>query len=366
MNNPEAHEPGSSIAELSYPRLWWLLMTAMAVALVFGLGMLEVIRLLARPLALLIFALTLAAALAPVVSWLERRMPRVLGIILTYLVVLVLLGALIWAVIPALVEQVQDLGGRIPDLSERARQLLNRWGGNLPGESFTNAVISQLSSQLSSLGPALLRLPLTVTSILSGILLILFISFYLLVEVSRIQKFILSLYPERQRARVNNLIVEMGQAMGGYFRGVVINGAIVGFVTFLGLLIIGVDFALVFGVLAGLLELIPIAGPVIATVIVVGLTLLQSPGLALAALIFMVVLQQVENNVLVPHIMRSQTEVSPLLSIMAIFAGGAIGGLLGALIAIPVVAALRVLVREVIAPAIRRQTGAEQPERKSE
>ena len=359
MNNPERASARTRLAELSYSKIWWSLTTAIAVALILGLGALQVIRLLALPLAVLIFALTLAAALDPLVVRVERRMSRLPAILLTYLVIVILLAALMWGVIPSLVEQVQDLSGLIPDLAARAGGLLDRWFGNLPGDSFTTTVFSQLSQ----LGPTLLRLPLTITSVLSGIILVLFISFYILLEASRIQDFMLSLFPEERRAHVNTVMAEMAQAMGGYFRGVVINGVIVGFVTFFGLLIIGVDFALVFGALAGLLELIPIAGPIVATFIIVGMTFLQSPGLALAALIFMVILQQVENNVLVPYIMQRQTDVSHLLSLLAIFAGGAIGGLLGALIAIPIAAALRVLVRQVIAPAIRRQTGAEPPER---
>jgi predicted PurR-regulated permease PerM len=173
------------------------------------------------------------------------------------------------------------------------------------------------------------------------------------------ESFILSLFPEARREHIHHGLVEMAQAMGGYFRGAAINGIIIGLISFVGFLLIGIDFALAFGVMAGLLELVPIAGPIIATLIISGLTLLQSPGQALAVLIFMIVLQQIENNVLVPQVMRSQTDISRLLSILAVFAGGAIGGLLGALIAIPITAALRVLVLLVIAPAIRRQTGAE-------
>lgn len=362
MNSRDSHVNKPSVTELPYSRVWWLLTTAITVSLIFGQGALEMIRVLALPLALLIAAITLAAALDPIVAWLERWMPRMLAIILTFLLVLILLGSLIWAVIPSLTEQVQDLGSRLPDLTERARVFIERWSGRLPGDSFRNSVLSQLSS----LGTPLLRLPLTVTSVLSGILLVLFITFYILREAYRIQAFILSLFPEERRERVNEVGVAMAQAMGGYFRAVVINGVIVGFLTFLGLLILGVDFALTFGAVAGILELIPFAGPIVATLIVFGLTLLQSPGLALATLVFMIVLQQVENNILVPFIMRSQTEISPLLTILALFAGGAIGGLLGALVAIPITAALRVLVREVLAPAIRRRTGAEPIERKSD
>ena len=150
--------------------------------------------------------------------------------------------------------------------------------------------------------------------------------------------------------------------MGGYIRGVVINGMIVGFLTFVGLFIFGIDFAVVFGVMAGMLELLPVAGPILSGVIIVGLTLLQSPGKALAALIFIFVLQELENHILVPNIMRTQTDISSLLAVLALFAGDAIGGLLGALIAIPIAAALHVLVKQVLAPAIRKQTQAEMQE----
>ncbi|HET9589359.1 MAG TPA: AI-2E family transporter, partial [Anaerolineales bacterium] len=160
MSRTESPNGRTSLTDLSTSRVWWLLTTAVALALVLGLGALEMIRLLALPLAMLVFALTLAAALEPIVSGLERRMPRLLAIVLTYLVVLILLGGLIWAVIPSLVEQVQDLGSIIQDLSERARELIDRWGGSLPVDSFTNTVFSQLSR----LGPVLLRLPLTITS----------------------------------------------------------------------------------------------------------------------------------------------------------------------------------------------------------
>jgi putative heme transporter len=343
--------------ELSSTGVWWLITTSMAAALVLGLGTLEAIRLLALPLAMLVFGLTLAAALAPMLSWLERRMPRWAAATLTFVLLILVLGLLIWAIVPSMVNQLQDFGSRLPELINRVREYLDRWDQRLSGAFSADT----LFSQLSDLGPALLRVPLTITSGFSGILLILFIAFYILLEGPRMHGFLLSLFPEERRDHINEVIVEMGQAMGGYLRGVALNGVIIGIVTFLGLLILGVDFALIFGVMAGLLELIPVAGPIIAGLIIIGLTLLQSPGKALAVFLFVVVLQQVENNVLVPHIMRKQTEISSLMSILALFAAGVIGGLMGALIAIPIAAALSVLVRRVIAPAIRRQTGASHP-----
>jgi len=343
------------MGEWPYSKIWWLFASTVAVGIILGLGTIEIIPLIALPLAVLIFGVTLAAALAPMVSWLERWMPRLVAMLLVYLLLLILLGGLIWIVIPSLVSQVEDFSSRIPDLVDQVMEFVNRFRGNLPGDSFASTVISQLSG----LGSVLLSLPLTITSAISGMLLVLFISFYILLETTDMEIFFLSLFPEGQRSRAREVVSAMVQSMGGYVRGVVINGIIIGAVTIVGLGFLGVNFALAFGVLAGILELVPVVGPIVAGLIIVGFTLFQSPGKALIALIFMIVLQQVENNVLVPNIMRNQTDVSPLLSILALFAGAAIGGLIGALIAIPIAGALRVLVRQVIAPAIRNRTGSE-------
>jgi predicted PurR-regulated permease PerM len=355
------HDRKPKLREVSESRAWWLVTTAIAVALILGLGTLEVIRLLARPLAVFIFGLTLATAFAPLVSQLERRMPRVPATILVYLMLAIVLAILIQGIVPALAAQVQELANRLPDFIQETNNFINQWKWDLGGDPF----LSGLLSQMSGLGTVLLRLPITITSGLLIMVLVLFISFYVLLEAAGIQGFFLSLFAEEERPRAREVMGKMAQAMGGYIRGVIINGVIVGFVTFLGLLVLGVNFALVFGVMAGLLELLPAVGPTLATVVIVGLTLLQTPSKALTALIFMVVLQQLENHILVPNIMRSQTNVSPLLSILALFTGGAIGGLMGAIIAIPIAAALQVLVQEMLAPAIRKQTKAEPVEESS-
>lgn len=356
MKESDSHKERAHWIELSPTRAWWLVVSAIAIAIIVGLGTLDLIRLIAVPLAVFTFGLTLAAALEPIVAWLGRWMPRLVSMILVYFLLLVLLGGLLWLVVPSLVNQVQDFAAYIPDLADQVVQFFNRLRGNTPSDSFINTLISQFSN----LGPTLLSLPITITSAFAGSILILFLSFYMLLEAGDIRGFILSLFPEESRAQASDLLIAMTQSMGGYVRGTVINGVIVGFLTFLGLQFLGINFALTFGVMAGTLELIPVAGPIISGFTIVLLTLLQSPLKALYALIFMIVLQQTENHILVPNIMSNQTKVSPLLSIIALFTGGAIGGLLGALIAIPISAALRVLVIRVIAPAIRRRTHVEQ------
>ena len=151
----------------------------------------------------------------------------------------------------------------------------------------------------------------------------------------------------------------MAKEMGGYFRGALINGLIIGILTSLGMFVIGVNYALVLGLIAGTLEFIPVIGPIIGAVPMVLIALLQSPAKALIALVFAIALHQLESGILVPNIMRTQTSISPLLVLLALTAGLSIGGVFGALVAIPLTAALRVLIIELVFPAIRHRTGVQ-------
>jgi predicted PurR-regulated permease PerM len=151
--------------------------------------------------------------------------------------------------------------------------------------------------------------------------------------------------------------------MGGYLRGAFLDGVIVGLTTYVGLLVIGVDFPLILGLIAGLLEIVPAVGPIMAAVPILLVSLLQSPTTALISLIFMLAVHQFEGNIVFPNVMRSQTSISPLLVLVGLLSGFAAGGTLGALTAIPLVAVGRVFLLQVIAPAIRRETGAPEPSR---
>jgi predicted PurR-regulated permease PerM len=332
---------------------WWHIAGAGAVAIALGLGMLWGISLLAHPLALLAFAITLAESLAPVADWLDRRLPRALAVVLVYLALLILLAAIGYALVPTLASQIREASSRIPDLIKLIQQWLASRNLQIGGN-----VLNALTSQIGNVSSALVSLPIAIFSSLFDIVLIFFISIYWLIQAPAILDFFLSLFPGGRRERAGSVVGKMGREMGGFIRGAFLDGLVIGASTYIGLLVLGIDYALVLGMLAGLLEFIPWVGPIIAAVPVVGSALLQSPTKALLALGFILVLHQFEGNIVLPNIMYTQTEISPLLVILALLAGGAIGGILGAIIAIPLAAALRVFVREVIAPAVRRQTGA--------
>jgi predicted PurR-regulated permease PerM len=332
---------------------WWRVVGAGAVALALGLGMLAAVWLLAQPLALLALGVALGEALAPLVTWLNRRVPRSVAILLVYLLVLLVLAGIFWIIIPPLIDQVQQANQRIPDLMNTIQNwLVSRHVQLQPG------MLNALTSQLGQLSSALVSLPLGIFSSLLDVVLVFFVSLYWLFEVPSMGRFFLSLLPADRRDRASSVAREMGQAMGGFIRGAVLDGLFIGVLTYIGLAIIDVRYPLVLSMIAGLLEFVPFVGPIIAAVPILGMALLQSPTKLLIALIFVIALHATEGNIVAPNVMHSQTRISPLLVLLALVAGFTIGGILGALIAIPLSATIRVFVEDVVAPAVRSQTGA--------
>jgi predicted PurR-regulated permease PerM len=147
--------------------------------------------------------------------------------------------------------------------------------------------------------------------------------------------------------------------MGGFIRGELLAALIIGLLTYIALLIIGFPYAIVLAVLAGLLEFIPLIGPFIMAGVLVTVGLSQSLNQAAIALGLSILIQQIESNIVLPNVMRQEAKVSPLLVLLSVLGGEHIGGLVGALVAIPVVAGLRILAIRVVAPAVRARTGAD-------
>lgn len=328
-----------------------------AASIAAGLGLLVALWLFARPLALIGIGVVLGEALAPVVAWASRGLPRTLAVVLLYLCIAVVLVTLVWFALAPLAGQAQDLLDSLPALIEQAEVWVQRQDQRVGGIP----IIDALGGQLQGLTDRLFALPMMVVTSLFDVLLVVFLSLYWLLAAPQLGRFVRSLFPPERRERAGEVQADLGRTVGGYVRGVGINVVLVAIVSYIGLRLIGLPFALIFAVIAGLLEVIPIVGAFIAGAIIVGFALSQSLQTALITLVFFVALQQLEGNVLTPMVMRSQTDIHPLLILVALVLGGAVGGLLGVLVAIPLAGALKVLVVEVFAPALRRRIGAPPP-----
>jgi predicted PurR-regulated permease PerM len=325
-------------------------------ALAASLGALALIYLLARALALLVAAITLAEAMSPLAKRLSRWMPHTLACVVVFVGLLALgtIGLLI--PLPALASEAQSITEKLPDLFSRLQSWI-AWGNQV-----ANVDLEQmLASRGKALVSGLLSFPLTLLSGLIELVVVVFLALYWLVGSDERVAWVLSLFPRDRHAEVRTILHETSNAMGGYVRGVAIDALVVGFVVWVSLRVIGVSNALVLAVLAAAGEAVPYVGPLVGAVPAVGFALLDSPTKALMTAGLYVAIQQFEGHVLTPNVMNAQTRLSPVIVIFALLAGAALGGLLGALVAVPIAGALRVLLRHLAAPRVRRWTGAATP-----
>ena len=330
-------------------------MIELGLGIAFGIGIILIVEHFTVPLAILTLSVTIASALSPIVAWLNRWLPRSFALALVYIMLLLLIGLAGWVLIPILIRQTRDVFDKVPSLLTSLLHWMERW--QLDSNVQLNSLLSSAANRVSMV---LFSLPVQIASSLLEVAIIIFLSFYWLLAEPQFGAFIRSLFPEHEHAQVHRVLAAMGKEMGGYVRGIVLNALAVGTLAGLGLYFVGINYPIFLGTITAFGEFIPYIGPIIASIPAIGVGFLQSPGKALLALIVYTAVQQIEGHLLTPNIMRSQTDIPQALVIFALLAGGSIGGILGAIVAVPIAGVLRVLVREVIAPAIRRWSGAAQ------
>ena len=334
-----------------WPISWWKSVGVLMLGFAIGLGALAILSLFAYPLGLLFLAICIAAALSPLADRLMARFSRRTSIILVYVALALIIGLILAILLAPLIAQFKEFARRAPEIAAQVREFLAE-------NDISTAQLDSLMPQTGEVGQSLITIPLSVFSGIFDALVVLFVSLYLLLDAPKLRRFILSLFGGYLRERIASVGTEMVQIAGGYVRGVVIDIVLMSIMSTIGLSVIGLPFALGLGVMTGLFEALPVVGAMIAAIPVLIVALLQSPTMALVTLIFVVILQVVQGNIISPYVMKNQAEVPQFLVPLAILAGGAVGGILGALISLPVVAVLRVFLLRVVAPFIRQQTGA--------
>jgi len=277
----------------------------------------------------LIFAVALVfvAALNPLVGWLERKkVPRVLSTLLIFLVALGLFATTIYLMIPPLVEQISSLAGSLPEY-------LNKLPFNLETD-YLQKVLGNLATHLAS-----------VPAGISSIIVILIIAFYLLAQKQGIEKFIKIIVPGKRQSHVLNLSQRIQTKLGFWLLGQVTAPLLVGVLTFIGLAILHVPYALVLALAVGLAEIVPF-GPVIAFIPAGILGFLESPLTGFLVIALYLIIQQLEGHIVVPQIMKKAVGLNPVVVILSILIGAKLAGVLGLLIAIPSAAVLSVLAKD--------------------
>ena len=287
---------------------------------------------------LFFLSLLLMAVLNPSVSWLtSRRIPRVLSVIIVYLALLSGFGVAIGGVIPPLVEQSANFATSLPLYLENLG--LTRY--------LRDEVVRELVSQLGGIPGQLLKVSFAVFSNILSILMIMVISFYLLLARGRTDSLIEELFGSERKEKVEGIFSEIESKLGSWARGEFFLMTIVGVMTFIGLFLLKVPYALPLALLSGILELVPNIGPTLSAVpaMIIGFGINPYLGLAVLGLYFLV--QQIENYIIVPKVMEKSAGVNPVVTIFALAIGFRLAGVIGAIVSIPVFLVIKTIVGSV-------------------
>jgi predicted PurR-regulated permease PerM len=302
----------------------------------------------------LMFALAavLAFALAPLVERLQlRHVPRVLAVLGVYVIVALILAILFGALGRPFLVQATLLAERWPLYAASVQeQLLNldSWLANIGLGGTLATVQNEASRYVGGVGATLLGDLLGIlthfaTSVVDT-LLVLVVSFYFLLDAPRLRAALYRAVPVDHHSKLRFGEVNLGRVLGGYIRGQLIMGALLGVVVTIGMTALGIPYALVLGGLAAVLELVPMLGPILSALPALAVALFLPFPTVIYVLVFFIVVQQLEANVLAPRITGHAVGLHPLGAIFALLAGLELGGIIGALFAVPVVGFLWVVV----------------------
>jgi predicted PurR-regulated permease PerM len=318
-----------------------------AIAIFAALYFLYLIR---SVLGMLFIAVFLAVALAPLVESLVRlKVKRGLAILITYLGLLGVVFLLGLIAVPPIVNGVNDFTDNVPGYVQDLRdsRTFRKYDDKYEITPKLEEQAQKLPTHISDAASGLRTVTVGVFGAIVQLVTILVMAFFLLLDGRRILGFLFrELGPERG-ARFQTISEDVYRAVGGYVAGNLLISLVAGISSYIMMTILGIPFAVPLAVLVGLFDLIPLVGSTIAgAVIAVVAAIVGFPGKLIVWVIFLIVYQQVENNVIQPVVYRRTVQIHPLIVIVAILIGGTLLGVLGALLAIPIAASVQIVVKE--------------------
>src|SRR3989344_5979527 len=278
-------------------------------------------------LIIFLFAIVIASAISPFANWLDQRgFPRLWGVLLLFLVILGLFALIASLVIPSLSTDIDQLITTLPTVFEKVSVSLENAQQGAPTYldfvSEIQNILSGLSSYLQQSSQSIVGLVVSIFGGVISFIAILVISFYLSVTKKGVESFLDSIVPEKYESYVINLWKRSERKIGLWLQGQLLLALIVGLVVYVGFSVMCIKFALMLGLLALVLEIVPIVGPVLAAIPAIILAFLQEPTFGLWVVLFYVVVQQLENHILVPVVMGKTVGLNPVVVIIALLVGG--------------------------------------------
>jgi predicted PurR-regulated permease PerM len=302
----------------------------------------------------ILIAMLLAAALNPAVEWFEARgLSRVWAASLVFFLALLVLSAIGFLVIPPLVSQVTDFINAVPDYIDDLTAGRGPFGFLQDEYQIVDRIREAIRKQgpggVLGLSEPFLDVVRSVVTAVVGTITVVFLTYFMLLEGPRTLSALLDLLPENARPRYQRVGRDIYATISGYVTGNLLISVVAGTLATIMLFAVGSEFAIALGLLVAILDLIPLAGATLAAIIVSTVVFIGTDWIrCLIVIAFFVAYQQFENQVLQPLVYRRTVQLSPLAVLCAVLVGAQLGGILGALLAIPVAGSLLAVGREIL------------------
>jgi predicted PurR-regulated permease PerM len=297
-------------------------------------------------LLLFLAAFVLMTGFAYIADWFTARgLSKTASALVAYSFLLGFLALLLFLIVPPLLVQIREFVDNFPFYVAKLQEIYDgRVIPQVDNSSIANILAERVGSSIDDVISVLLN---TVSGVLNFFT-IAVLSFYLLIERDKIKNNIFVLFPHLPKERVTKVAHKIEEKVGAWVRGELILMFVVGTLTYIGLTLLRVEYALPLAIIAGLLEIVPVIGPVISSVPAILVALVTNPISAIGVVLLYIIVQQLENNILVPEIMKAAAGLSPLVVILGLLAGGSLFGVVGAILAVPTLAIGQVIVSDMV------------------
>ncbi len=305
-------------------------------------------------------SLFLAILLKPLANGIQKaicrmglvKFPYDLSIIVAFLIFLTVLYLIATYVLVPFGRQFQEFIKQVPILLNEVQQALLQMEAQynvaaMPqeGKQLIGSILEKIGNYTLSLASFSLSAVFSLASTMVELIVVPVITFYMIKIGGRFVRGFIALFPQNYRPHLTRLFEEMNRVLSAYIVGQLSLSVFMTVVIFLGMLALGIPYPLVIGLLAGVVEMIPVVGPIVGAVPAILLGLAESSGLAVKVLIFYIVVQQLDAHLVMPKLMGSVTNVHPVAIILGVLVGGQLYGIVGMMVAVPVLAVLQILLR---------------------
>lgn len=319
------------------------------ILILLALGFLYVVR---DVIVLLFISVIIVAAIEPAVNWFQKkRIPRTVGVLILYVLLFLLIGLAISLLASPIASQLQDFSKGFPKYFQGIENsfgpIRDFFQTNNANPSFQN-FLNDFSGVLSNLPRKIFSGTVGVFSGFISVIVVFSMAFYMAAEKDSLKKFIVSVTPLKHQEYAADLVARIKNKMGKWMLGQVFLMLIVGVIDFIGLYLVGVPYPLILAIFAGILEIIPYVGPIVAAIPGIILGFLISPTVGFLAFLVYLITQQIEGHVIVPLVMKKAVGLNPVVVILVLLAGAKLAGVLGAIIAIPVATAAGLFISDMM------------------